>query len=66
MKMEPGLFAKYEADPLGMDALVRQQLKIPDDNYYCVAMMNQVGTVAIIPDMHRTCKTPKISKSDPH
>jgi len=65
MKMSPEMFEKYAADPMGMDKVVRKHFKIPDDKYYSVAMMNDVGAVTLITSKKPRVEEPvKISKSD--
>ena len=62
--MSPELFKKYSNDPKGTDEEVRRTLKISEDKYYSVSMMNDIGAVTIISNMHREVKAKKISKSN--
>ncbi len=64
-KMDDKTFKHYCQNPLGMDEVVREELKLPDNRYYSVAMWPEdvVGVVTVIPNMTRTVVAKKISKS---
>ena len=66
MKLSPELYVKYVADPLGMDAAVRNAAKVPEDRYYSVSTWpeERAGVVTVNTKDYRKVAAKKISKSD--
>lgn len=61
----PGmLWDRYQADPVGTDAELRRQLRLPDDKYYTVSVWPVPGRVLVDDKRHRAVKAVKVSKSD--
>lgn len=57
------LLARYLADPLGVDAEVRQAMRIPEDAYYTVSVWPIPGRVDVDRPGSRSVPKSKISKS---
>jgi hypothetical protein len=66
MKMTEDVFKQYLSNPLGMDTIVRNTFKIPDNKYYSVSVWppERQGYVWITKNLSRKVETVKISKSD--
>lgn len=62
--MSEEMLKRYEADPLGMDAEVRQYFKVPENRYYSVSMYPPTGNGRVTVTSERVVKAHKISKSD--
>lgn len=65
MRMSTEMFKQYQANPLGMDAVVRNHFNVPDNRYYTVSMSAPTeGTVTVDKKRFRTPLVHKVSKSD--
>lgn len=47
LKLSPEQFEKYIKDPLSFDKELRKLLDVPEDRYYSVSVMNEVGVVTL-------------------
>lgn len=63
-RMSEEMLKRYEADPLGMDAEVRQCFKVPENRYYSVSMYPPAVAGRVTVTTERVVKAHKISKSD--
>jgi hypothetical protein len=65
-QMPADLYARYEKDPLGTDAEVRQRMGVPDDRYYtvCTFPPERAGRLTVDTSRTRVTHAKKISKSD--
>ena len=66
MNLPADLLPRYLADPLAVDAEVRQRLGIPEDRYYTVSIWPEPGVVRVDLNRWRAVKAHKVSKSDEH
>lgn len=62
--MPKELLARYEADPLGVDAEVRRYFKVPENRYYSVSTYPPSVAGRVTVTTERDVKARKISKSD--
>jgi len=64
--MPPTLFKRYEADPYGTDAEVREQCQVPDNRYYTVSTWppERAGMLEVDRTRVRVPTVKKVSKSD--
>jgi hypothetical protein len=64
--MTPEMFARYSANPLGMDAEVRNHFQVPDNRYYTVTTWPPERAGQLFVDLKRTrvVHAKKVSKSD--
>lgn len=57
--------ARYEANPLAMDAVVRQQFGLSEDRYYTVSMWpRETAGQVRVSNLTRIVRAKKVSKSD--
>lgn len=66
--MTPDMFARYSADPYGMDAEVRRLFKLPENRYYTVTTwpLERAGQLFVDETRVRVVHARKVSKSDQH
>lgn len=64
--MPPDLYERYVQNPVGWDHVVRQQLNLPDNRYYTVAVWptDRAGLVTVDRSRVRVVHAKKVSKSD--
>lgn len=63
-KLPEALFVRYQADPLGCDEAVRQQMGVPEDRYYTVSIWPVPGLLRVDSSRTRAVRGRKISKSE--
>jgi len=65
-KLTAEQFSEYVADPQAFDDALRQLFQLPEDKYYTVATWpkERTGEVRVTAGLHRSVRSPKVSKSD--